>query len=72
MEQFKSTTQQAFVEGYAAAIADRNKDVEVLIEALEWIMPRVHQASHEGELIECPKATCIEYRKALASYRGKE
>lgn len=32
----KSTRQQAFVEGFVAGISDINKDVEVLIEALEW------------------------------------
>ncbi len=33
--------------------------------ALEWIMPNVHQAYHEGELPECGKPVCVEYKKAL-------
>lgn len=38
---------------------------EIMREALEWIMPKVHQGNHEGDLADCPKATCVEYRKTL-------
>ncbi len=34
-------------------------------EALEWIMPKVHQGNHEGDFEQCPKATCVAYRQAL-------
>lgn len=51
-----------------------NEDVAYLIglvkkyrEALEWIMPKVHQGNHEGSLADCQKLTCQEYRKALES-----
>lgn len=44
----------------AEALANRYKT------ALEWIMPKVHQGNHEGDFGTCGKATCIEYRQALA------
>lgn len=37
------------------------------VDALEWIMPKVHQGNHDGEFSECGKATCVEYRKALSA-----
>ena len=33
---------------------------------MEWTMPKVHQAYHEGEFTTCQKATCSQYHKALA------
>jgi hypothetical protein len=33
--------------------------------ALKWIMPKVHQAHHEGEFDSCQKSTCVEYREAM-------
>lgn len=38
----------------------------MLEDTLRWIMPKVHQGNHDGPFDECPKATCLEYRKALA------
>lgn len=41
--------------------------VERYAMGIEWLMPKVHQGNHEGELSECPKAICIEYRTLLTS-----
>lgn len=38
-----------------------------LIDSLKWIMPKIHQAYHDGVLEECGKATCAEYRSAMAA-----
>ena len=35
-------------------------------EALQWIMPKIHQGNHERFFDTCTKAACIEYHKALA------
>lgn len=40
--------------------------IEKLKSALEWIVPKVHQAYHDGELDVCQKATCDVYNEALA------
>lgn len=47
-------------------LAEAVKRNAVLTEALDWIMPKVHQGNHDGEFGECPKATCMEYRKAMS------
>jgi metallophosphoesterase superfamily enzyme len=39
-----------------------------LLELLKWIMPKVHQGNHEGDIETCEKATCVQYRKALEKY----
>lgn len=44
--------------------------IEKLEGALKWIMPKVHQGNHNGDLETCEKATCYEYRKALS--RGSQ
>ncbi len=44
-------------------IDELRADNKVLIEALEWIMPKVHQGNHEGEFEQCRKFTCSEYHK---------
>lgn len=45
-----------------AKLIDIAKD---LIDTMTWIMPKVHQGNHDGELSTCSKATCQAYREAL-------
>lgn len=48
----------------------KEKAIEGMVEAFKWVMPKVHQGNHIDDPFECcPKATCVEYRKALAAYR---
>lgn len=42
-----------------------------MLEALEWIMPKIHQAHHDGEFEACHKSTCVEARKAIAKAKGE-
>ena len=57
--------------GYKQAEQDFISKVDRLTEALEWIMPKVHQGNHEGEFESCKKATCTEYRHAMEYVRGE-
>jgi hypothetical protein len=38
----------------------------VLKNSLEWIVPKIHQAYHDGEEPVCQKGTCDVYHDALA------
>ena len=38
-------------------------------EALMWIMPKVHQAYHLGEMQDCANATCVEYRRSINKFK---
>ncbi len=48
------------------------KENKLMREALDWIMPKVHQAYHEGELEKCEKGTCHEYLRVLAKLGVKK
>lgn len=62
-----SSTQMSnfYDRGYERGKESLKEKLAVAVEALEWIMPKVHQGNHEGELSSCPKATCVEFRNAL-------
>lgn len=39
--------------------------VKDLVDGMTWIMPKVHQGNHDGELSTCSKATCQAYREVI-------
>lgn len=67
----------SFIEGYAAAISDRNKNVEVLIEALEWNAYTIclddiykHENNEQNKInLLC---NIREAKEALAKFRREE
>lgn len=44
---------------------NRDARVEKYREGLKWIAQTVHQAYHAGEMLTCPKSTCIHAQKLL-------
>lgn len=73
LNKFISECRERLADGDVGNIYQYLDDLKLLIEvverqsgALEWIMPKVHQGNHEGEFISCGKATCQEFRQALA------
>lgn len=67
-----SDTCNCMVSGYIEKIEKLRADLQIAVEAMKWIMPKVHQATHEGEIHDCQKATCVEYRYALAKIEGEK
>lgn len=54
---------------YLSELQSERLKLATAVDAFEWIMPKVHQAYHEGELSDCQKSTCAEYRKTLAKIK---
>jgi hypothetical protein len=61
---------QLYSLGFDACYEIMLKEVEeTLVGTLDWIVPKVHQAHHSGDISDCKISTCIEYQKYLKQWR---
>lgn len=66
----ESTIRFGYIHGREAEYARTEAIVSAMIDGIDafiWVMPKVHQAHHEGELENCTASTCREYNKAMSA-----